>query len=69
MVVTEMIDDDKPIGYDTLAEALAVIAAHERAKQLERRSDREKLCLPNSSSPRALDPSWTQRQRIRQDAR
>jgi hypothetical protein len=42
------VSDEKPRGYATLVEAMAVIAAHEAAKRLERRSDREKLTLPNS---------------------
>jgi hypothetical protein len=28
-----MIDDTKPVGYDSLAEAMAAIGEHERAKR------------------------------------
>jgi hypothetical protein len=45
-------DDNKPVGYDSLVEAMATIIEAERAKQLvERRVDREKLCLPFTGAP------------------
>jgi hypothetical protein len=48
-----MSDDAKPRGYASLAEAMAAIAAHERAKQRETRSSREKLSLPKSEAQRS----------------
>ena len=42
-----MTDDEKPIGYDTLREAMAVIIEHEAARaQARPNSDRGKLSLP-----------------------
>jgi hypothetical protein len=40
-------DDTKPIGFDTLREALAVIIEHE-AERARPNSDRGKLSLPKS---------------------
>jgi hypothetical protein len=47
-----MTDDDKPIGFDTLREAMAVIIEHEASKRREQASSREKLSLPKSEPQR-----------------
>lgn len=47
-----MTDDNKPIGYATLREAMAAIIAAEQAKRRDRRSGREKLSLPKTEPQR-----------------
>ena len=48
-------DNTKPVGYDTLREAMTVLIEHEQAKRRETRSSRGKLSLPKPRRFRATE--------------